>query len=111
MAHQLNQLYLPVLDAAGSRSRSRNGSVTRSARIELARIFVSVQKEMNREKRGMLLTMELDMRLPPSLMLKLLLLVVVLVDMLLVRVLLGKLLAVMLDNNQPRNRLHHQRLL
>lgn len=39
------------------------------------------------------------------------LLVVVLVDMLLVRVLLGKLLAVMLDHNQQRNRLHHQWLL
>jgi hypothetical protein len=35
----------------------------------------------------------------------------VLVDMLLVRVLLGKLLAVMLDHNQQRNRLHHQWLL
>ena len=31
--------------------------------------------------------------------------------MLLVRVLLGKLLAVMLDHNQQRNRLHHQWLL
>ena len=44
--------YSAGLDAAGSRSRSRNGSVTRSARTSEDATFVSVHEYINREKGG-----------------------------------------------------------